>query len=49
MKIKLISTGISVFFERLAQTIENTRFSMMRFLHLYVINHKKDMEERLNG
>ena len=35
-------SGISVFFEMWTQTIENIRFSMMRFLHLYVINHKKD-------
>ena len=34
MKIKLISTGISVFFERLTQSAENTEFLILRFLHV---------------
>jgi len=33
MKIKLILTGISVFFERWTQTIDNTEFLMLSFLH----------------
>ena len=34
MKIKQISTGKSVFFERHTQTIENTDFLTLRFLHI---------------
>jgi len=30
-----VSTGISLFFERLAQTIDNTEFLTLRFLHFY--------------
>ena len=30
-------SGISVFFERLAQTIDKTGFLMVRFLHVYII------------
>ncbi len=31
-----VSTGKSVFFERLAQTIENTEFLILRFLHIFI-------------
>ena len=34
MKIKQALTGKSVFFERLTQTIDNTGFFKLRFLHI---------------
>ena len=34
-----VSTGISIFFERLAQTIDNTGFLMLRFLHFYFMKN----------
>ncbi len=34
MKIKLISTAINQFIETITQTIENTEFLTLRFLHV---------------
>ena len=36
MKIKLISTAIREFYEKCTQTIENTDFLMLRFLHVFI-------------
>ena len=42
MKIKQTSIGISVFFERLIQSADNTEFLMLRFLHFYKKGEKYD-------
>ena len=46
MKIKLILTGKSVFFERLAQIIDNTEFLALRFLHFLLKekNYKREVK-----
>ena len=40
--LKSVSTGISVFFEKFVQTIENTYFLTLRFLHISYRKEKKD-------
>ena len=40
MKIKLILTGKSVFFERWTQSAGNTGLLILRFLHVFIKNKK---------